>query len=122
MTHLVLIAFGGALGALGRYGLVNFIGGRFYPWGTLSVNVIGSLVMGIAYIFIVEKMSIPSSLKPFIMTGFLGAFTTFSAFSLETWELFDRGELLLALTYVSASVVLSIAALFIGVFLARLTI
>lgn len=122
MTHLVLIAFGGALGALGRYGLVNFIGGRFYPWGTLSVNVIGSLVMGIAYIFIVEKMSIPSSLKPFIMTGFLGAFTTFSAFSLETWELFDRGELLLALTYVSASVVLSIAALFVGVFLARLTI
>ena len=122
MTHLVLIALGGALGALGRYGLVNFIGGRFYPWGTLSVNVIGSFAMGLAYIFIVEKMSIPASLKPLIMTGFLGAFTTFSAFSLESWELVDRGQLLFAFSYMLASVMLSIAALFIGVFFARLTI
>ena len=122
MNQWILIAIAGAFGALCRFGLVNLVGGRYFPWGTLTVNVIGSCLMGIAYIYIVERNLLPPELKPLFMTGFLGAFTTFSAFSLESWELFDRGEPLLAFGYIAASVVLCIAALFLGVFAARLTI
>lgn len=121
MSHLALVALGGALGALSRYGLVNYIGGRLFPWGTLSVNIIGSFFMGIAFIFIVERAALPAEFKPLFMAGFLGAFTTFSAFSLETWELFDRGELWLAFAYIAASVIFCIVALFAGAFIARIT-
>lgn len=122
MNQWMLIAIAGALGALCRFGLVNLVGGRHFPWGTLTVNVVGSCLMGIAYIYIVEKNILPPEYKPMFMTGFLGAFTTFSAFSLESWELFDRGEPLLALGYIAASVILCIAALFLGVVAARLTL
>lgn len=122
MKALVIIAVAGALGALARYGLVNLVGGKHFPWGTLAVNVIGSLLMGIAYFMIMEKQSWPAELKPLIMTGFLGAFTTFSAFSLEAWELLDRGEALSAAAYICLSVVTCILALGLGVFAGRATL
>lgn len=122
MTQIAIIAIAGAFGAVCRFALVNAIGGRSFPWGTLSVNVIGSCLMGIAYTYIVERNMLPPEMKPLFMTGFLGAFTTFSAFSLESWELLDRGEPLLALGYIVASVIFCIVALFVGVFIARLTL
>ena len=122
MKHVALIAVAGAMGALARYGLVNLIGGRFFPWGTLAVNIIGSCLMGLAYVLIIEKGVLPEDMKPFVMTGFLGAFTTFSAFSLEAWQLIDRGDPLHALSYVLGTVVLCFIALFIGVLMARSTL
>lgn len=114
-----MIALFGAFGALCRYGLVNLIGGTTFPYGTFIVNIVGSFMMGVAYVLIVEKMILPPSLKPIFMTGFLGAFTTFSAFSLESWELLDRGEPFLAFTYIAGSVIFCIVALFMSIFVAR---
>ncbi len=121
MKHLALIAIAGAVGAMARYTLVNLVGGRAFPWGTMTVNIIGSFLMGIAYIVIVEKSLISPEMKPLFMTGFLGAFTTFSAFSLEAWELLDRGEPLQALTYVAGSVIFCLIAVMAGVFFTRAT-
>lgn len=122
LKHLVMVAFAGAIGAVCRYSVVNFIGGRYFPWGTLTVNVLGSAIMGIAYVIILEKGLVSADMKPLVMTGFLGAFTTYSAFSLEAWQLFDRGELFTALTYVVGTTLLCILALFIGVLMARSTL
>ena len=113
------IAIAGALGALLRYAVVSMVGVRFFPFGTLCVNVLGSFLMGLAYVVIVEKALTNPDLKPLLMTGALGAFTTFSAFSLETWDLFEKGEVMLALLYVVASVILSIGALWLGVSFTR---
>jgi len=121
MKHLVLVAVAGAIGALSRYAVVNWIGGRYFPWGTLWVNVLGSCLMGVAFVFIVERGLLPPDMKPFVMTGFLGAFTTFSAFSLEAWQLLDRGDPLHALAYVLGTMILCFFALFIGVLMARST-
>lgn len=119
MKQIVLIALFGALGALSRYALVNLVGGRTFPWGTLCVNVLGSALMGFLFVLIMEKAVLAPEFKPMLMTGFLGAFTTFSAFSLEAWELLDRGEPLLAISYMVGSVLLSLLALMLGIFLAR---
>jgi CrcB protein len=113
------VAIAGALGALMRFGLVSFIGVRYFPWGTLAVNIIGSGLMGIAFVVIVEKSLTDPSLKPMLMSGALGAFTTFSAFSLETWELLEKGDLLSAGLYVLASIALCILALYFGIVLTR---
>jgi len=121
MKHLAIIAMAGAVGAVSRYTLVNLIGGRYYPWGTMAVNIIGSCLMGIAYVVIVEKNLVSPEMKPLFMTGFLGAFTTFSAFSLEAWELLDRGEPFQALTYVAGSVIFCLIAVMAGVFVSRIT-
>jgi len=122
MKHLVLIAVAGAIGALSRYGLVTWIGQKNFPVGTMTANLLGSCLMGLAYVLIVEKGLVPEDMKPLVMTGFLGAFTTFSAFSLEAWQLIDRGDFLSALAYIGGSVILCITALFVGVLLARAAI
>lgn len=114
------IAIAGAVGAVLRYFVVSMVGVRYFPWGTLAVNVLGSALMGIAFVLIVEKSLTDPALKPLLMTGALGAFTTFSAFSLETWELIEKGDLFSAGLYVLASVALCIIALWAGVGAARL--
>jgi len=88
----------------------------------MTANLLGSCLMGLAYVLIVEKGLVPEDMKPLVMTGFLGAFTTFSAFSLEAWQLIDRGDFLSALAYIGGSVILCITALFVGVLLARAAI
>lgn len=122
MNHLILIAVAGALGALSRYGLVTLIGTRAFPWGTMTANVLGSCLMGFAYVYIVDKNILPENLKPFVMTGFLGAFTTFSTFSLEAWQLLDRGEYMNAAFYIIGTTFLCILALFLGIVLSRASI
>lgn len=120
MKIVLSIAIAGAIGAVLRYAVVSLVGARFFPFGTLCVNVLGSLLMGVAYVVIVEKALTDPNLKPLLMTGALGAFTTFSAFSLETWDLIEKGQLALAMLYVFASVILSIGAVTLGISLTRI--
>ena len=120
MKIVLSIAIAGAIGAVLRYAVVSLVGVRFFPFGTLCVNVLGSFLMGVAYVVIVEKALTDPYLKPLLMTGALGAFTTFSAFSLETWDLIEKGQLALAILYVFASVILSIGAVTLGISLTRI--
>jgi len=118
---LIAVACGGALGASLRYltgGWALRTFGAGFPVGTLTVNVAGSLAMGIlAALFVARGQSGP--LAAFAMTGVLGGFTTFSAFSLDAVSLIEKGRMLAALGYVGVSVVASIAALFVGLALTR---
>jgi CrcB protein len=123
MTHLLAIALGGALGSLCRYaanGLIFPLLGEKFPLGTLVVNVLGSLVMGICYVLIIEKALLPPEWRNILMVGFLGAFTTFSTFSLDALALWQNGQLLLALGYVIASVTLSLLAIALAIYCTRL--
>lgn len=121
MNTIIAIAAGGALGAVGRYGLQAVslkLFGTGFPFGTLIVNVAGSLAMGfLAHWFISRGLS--PEMRSFILVGCLGALTTFSTFSLDAAVLYERGALGLAAVYVLASVVLSIGALFAGLAVSR---
>lgn len=122
MMHLLAVALGGAIGSLLRYwisGWLNTPEGRL-PVGTLSINVIGSLLMGIAFVLIMEKARLSPELRPLIMTGMLGGFTTFSTFSLEAVTLLNEGHTGAALIYVLLSVILCITALYFGLWFTRL--
>lgn len=122
MNQILAIAGGGALGALLRFWAstgVYSITGRNFPYGTLAVNVAGSLVMGFLYIWLLERMVSGTALRAFLLIGLLGAFTTFSTFSIETLNLMEAGQYLRALANVLLSVVLCIGAAVLGVMLAR---
>jgi CrcB protein len=122
-TVFLAVAAGGAIGASLRWLIVRWAGhalGLAFPYGTLIVNVLGSLVMGVAAVAMMERF--PGSwgrLSPFLMTGVLGGFTTFSAFSLDALFLIERGRNLAAASYIGGSVGLSIAGLWAGLALAR---
>ena len=122
-TVVFAVAAGGAIGASLRWAIVRWSGhvlGLAFPYGTLIVNVLGSLVMGVAAVAMMERF--PGSwgrLSPFVMTGVLGGFTTFSAFSLDALFLIERGRNLAAASYIGGSVFLSIAGLWAGLALAR---
>ena len=108
---VVQVALGGAIGASLRYGANLGIGrllGAVFPWHTLAVNVIGSALMGGLMVLLAHRGQ--QQLAPFLMTGILGGFTTFSAFSMDTISLAQRGETALAAGYVLASVLFSLAA------------
>ena len=108
------VALGGAIGSVARYG-VNIMTTRLapgLPWGTLTVNILGSLIMGLVAAWFALRGG--QHLAPFLMTGVLGGFTTFSAFSLDTLTLWERGDQMLALGYVFGSVMLSLAAIALG--------
>jgi CrcB protein len=119
---LLAIAFGGGLGSLLRHFLataVQTVSGSAFPWGILTVNVLGGLLMGIIVELGALKFAFSLETRAFLTTGLLGGFTTFSAFSLDTVLLIERGDWSGAALYVTASVALSIAALFIGLWLVR---
>lgn len=120
--HFVLVAVGGAIGASLRHlvGLVTLrLFGPAFPWGTLTVNVIGSFVMGLLVELIARRLNASAELRLFLMTGVLGGFTTFSSFSLDTAAMWERGETALAAGYVATSVVIGIGALFAGLSVMR---
>jgi CrcB protein len=122
MMNLLAIAIGGATGSLCRYGMTNgiyFLLGRGFPYGTLAVNILGSILMGIAYIMMVEKVEVSPEWRMGIIVGLLGAFTTFSTFSIETLELLETGENLKAILNMFLSVALCISGCWIGMILAR---
>ena len=122
MVHAFLIFIGGGLGAVARHfsGLLalRFLGAGF-PYGTLFVNVLGSLAMGLFIGWLFRSGAEGSNLRLIVATGFLGGFTTFSAFSLDFANLWTRGETALALGYVATSVCLSLLAVFVGLWLMR---
>ena len=123
VRKLLLIAAAGALGTLSRYGLAGFTHrflGSSFPWGTLTVNVTGCFAAGLLWSFFETRWSLPGEARVIVMMGFLGAFTTFSAFILETGELMRGAELLLAAANLFLQSALGITALFAGMLLARL--
>jgi len=119
---MVAVAAGGAVGAVARYMVTSAVPrllGHGFPWGTLVVNVVGSLLMGLLIDILARRWSAPVEARVFLVTGCLGAFTTFSTFSLDVVTLYERGALLPAALYVVGSVVAGVAALFAGLWLGR---
>jgi CrcB protein len=120
---LIYVALGGALGASLRYLTVRAalrLFGPGFPWGTVAVNVLGSLIMGLVAVALIERF--PGAwgrYAPFVMTGVLGGYTTFSAFSLDALSMWEKGRALAAALYVGGSVAASIAALALGFALGR---
>lgn len=122
MMQWLAVAIGGALGSMARFGSVSYITPWLsyrWPIGTLTVNVLGSLLIGVAYVVLVEKMAAPSEWRLFFITGVLGGFTTFSAFSLEILRLGQDGQLFNAFAYALGSVATCLFAVFVGVVLAQ---
>ncbi|MEW7979835.1 MAG: fluoride efflux transporter CrcB [gamma proteobacterium symbiont of Phacoides pectinatus] len=122
MSQLLAIAAGGALGALMRFWVANGVYqllGRGFPYGTLAVNLLGSLLMGVLYVLFLERMTVTPELRAGLLIGFLGAFTTFSTFSIETLNLIQQAELFKAVLNMLVSVVACVAAAWIGLLLGR---
>ncbi|CAG0911132.1 unnamed protein product [Cyprideis torosa] len=120
MTALIQVAIGGAVGASARYltGIAAArVLGKGFPWGTLIVNILGSFAMGVLVVALAHLSA--NRYAPLLMTGILGGYTTFSAFSLDAVTLFERGQTMLAGGYVAVSVIASISALFAGMLLTR---
>jgi CrcB protein len=118
----VLVFLGGGLGAMLRHGVNVGVGrwlGMSFPWSTFFINVSGSLAMGLIAGWFALKGGASQEWRLFLTTGILGGYTTFSAFSLDTGLLYERGELGLAALYVLGSVVLAIGGLFAGLWLVR---
>jgi len=116
-TLLIFIAFGGAVGAVGRYIVTSAAGhwlGHGFPFGTIIVNVVGSFILGALLEVMALAWSPGENLRAFFVIGMMGAFTTFSTFSLDTITLIERGELVSAAGYIGGSVLLSVAAFFCG--------
>ena len=122
MQNIILVALGGALGSVARY-IVNVwsarLAGASFPWGTLTVNLVGSFLIGLFAEMIARKFDASAEMRIFLITGILGGFTTFSAFSLDAVSLLTRGDGVFGAVYIAASVGLSIAAVFAGLALGR---
>jgi len=122
LKTILLIAVGGALGAVMRFlsqVTVYELVGRSFPYGTLFVNVTGSFLMGLLSIFLVEKFNLGAEWHMAILIGVLGSFTTFSAFSIETLVLFEQGDMFKALANIMLSVTLCIGAVWTGAYFAK---
>ena len=123
MKLLLLACVGGAIGAGVRFALTQWLaakGWTAYPWATLAINVSGSVLMGLTVGLIAARATPGPELRVFLATGILGGYTTFSAFSLEVWQLAERGEPGAAAAYIAGSVMLSIAGLGLGLAAARM--
>ena len=122
MTQTLSIAAGGAVGALLRFwvssGVYQLLG-RGFPYGTLAVNVLGSFLMGLLYILLLERMTVGPEVRGALLVGLLGAFTTFSTFSIETLNLVEQADYLKAGTNVIASVLACLLAAWIGLIVGR---
>ncbi|MGB0205246.1 MAG: fluoride efflux transporter CrcB [Neptuniibacter sp.] len=122
MQQLIAIAIGGALGALGRYWMSGLLNNAEYriPYGTLTCNVLGSFLMGVCFVLILEKSKLSPEMRPLLMVGFMGAFTTFSTFSMETIAMLQEGHVMSAAIYILLSVLLCLVALYGGLWFTRL--
>jgi|SRR5690554_601405 len=121
-VNLLWVGMGGALGAICRYGVSLLLApwSQAFPWATLLINGAGSLAIGIAFALFADRLEAWHSLRLLVIVGFLGGFTTFSAFSLETYQLLLRGELISAVLYALASVILCVLAVAVGIWMVRL--
>ena len=122
MQAYLAIAIGGTLGCWARYAMTNLVQaiyGRDFPYATLSINVLGSFLMGFLFIETLERLTISPHFRIGILTGFLGGFTTFSTFAMETLLLAEQGEAGKSALYAALSLVLGLMAAFGGAFIAR---
>ncbi len=122
MKALLFIAVGGAIGAVLRYGaslgVYSFMG-RGFPYGTLFVNVAGSLLMGLLSVMMLERFNIGPEWRAAVLVGVLGSFTTFSTFSIETLNLLEQGDVMRAVTNIVSSVLVCLVAVWFGVLIGR---
>ncbi len=121
MNMLLAVGVGGGIGSLARYCLAGWIqpAGSAFNWGIFAVNILGGLLMGVIVEASALKLSLSPELRAFLTVGILGGFTTFSTFSLDSVLLLQKGEYLTAAAYIIGSVVLSILALFAGLYMVR---
>ncbi len=122
MAKLAAIAIGGAAGSVLRYGVsqgIHALVGRGFPWGTLVVNSLGSLLIGFLFVYLVERSAVSEVLRAALFIGLLGGFTTFSTFSLETLVLIEEASYLKAVINIFISVVLCLGGAWLGMTLAR---
>jgi CrcB protein len=119
---LLLIAVGGAAGAVSRYALQGWVdglaGGRL-PWGTFAVNISGSFLLGVVFALAIDRAVISPEVRVPLMIGFIGSYTTFSTLMLESWRLVEEGDLFFALANLAGSVVVGMVALVAGLALGR---
>jgi len=121
MTYLA-VACGGAIGAMSRYWVYNAFlkaSESKFPWATLTVNIVGSFLIGVAFILITERSEVGSEMRGLVTVGFLGAFTTFSTFSMDTIGLLEQGQIASAVSYVLSSVLVCIIAAWLGLMFSR---
>jgi fluoride exporter len=117
IKNLLLVGLGGSIGSMARYAASLLIKSKAFPYATLStlsVNIIGSFIIGLVFAFSTKEQGISNNWKLFLATGICGGFTTFSAFSLENMQLFQSGKIGMAVIYICLSVVLGIVATFLG--------
>ena len=122
MKQILAIAAGGAVGSVLRFALSNWVhsvGGRAFPYGTLVVNVLGCLLMGFLFVFLMERFSSDHVLRAGLLVGVLGGFTTFSSFSIETFRLLEEGLWMSAGMNAMGSLLLCVGATWAGVVIAR---
>lgn len=122
MINIILVALGGAFGSVARYLVGVWTLRRFgpnFPWGTLTVNIVGCFAIGLISEVIARRLNASPEMRLLLVTGFLGGFTTFSAFSLDVISLFERGATVAGASYVIASVGVSLYAVFAGLALGR---
>jgi CrcB protein len=120
---LLMVGLGGFLGATTRFlvdGWVSRATGGAFPWGTLVINLSGSFVLGVLFAMATERSLLSPDIRPPLMIGFLGAYTTFSTWMLESWRMVEDGALLGALANLGGSVVLGVVAVFAGLAIGRL--
>lgn len=129
MSVYLMVAIGGALGALSRFTLGNWInqlipssaaGATVFPWATFSINLIGSVAIGLFFVLMAERLTSLEAYRPLVIVGFLGAFTTFSTFSLEMVSLVSQQAWLSAISYLSLSCTCCILGAALGIFIGRL--
>ncbi len=122
MLNWLAVAIGGALGAMGRYGIALWVSTQVdskWPWATFAANVIGCFLMGALYVWLVERHSLPEHYRSLFIVGFLGALTTFSTFSIEVVKLIELHELPIAIGYSAASLAICVLSVWLSITLVR---
>jgi CrcB protein len=114
IKNLLLVGLGGGIGSMLRYGSSLLIQSKLFPYATLAVNITGSFIIGIVFAMSIKEEALLNNWKLFLATGICGGFTTFSAFSLENMGLLQSGKYGVAFAYTGLSILLGIAATFLG--------
>lgn len=122
MTAVLMVAVGGALGAVARYSsyrlMLRLDGNAIFA--TLAINLLGSLLIGMLYVFLTGRSGLSPHVQSLVTVGFLGAFTTYSTYSLDAFRLLEQGQISLAIAYLFGTMLLCLLAVWLGVTLARL--